>query len=972
MNIKRIWRHVWGIAALAAVLAVPQTAQAAKISDYQTAILYNSANGLLTSEANAIAQTSDGFLWVGSYSGLSRYDGSSFKSYDSINGVPGVVSLYVDGKERLWIGTNDNGVALFEDEKFTSFADTEVLSSHSIRAISEDGDGNIIVGTTMGVGYIDQNNELHALNEPQLNGEYIEALVRDKDGVVYGQTITGSIFSIENLRVRNFYEAENTDFGGGLCIAPDPNEPGYVYIGTMENTIVHTTLSKGMKSQKVYSIGEMTELNSILPVGDEVYICSDGGIGYISKRGVFRKLTGLPMDNSVDSAMEDSEGNLWFTSSRQGIMKIVPNDFVDVTGHAGISGVIVNSTCVADDMLYIGCDDGLIILDGERNRVENELTGMLAGIRIRSIRKGSDGTLYFATYSESGLVMLSPDGQISTCSSVNGLSSDRVRTSLEMQDGNIAVATSGGVNIIRNGKVKQILNAESGVKNSEILCIAQKSDGTLLMGSDGDGIYAYSDGDVRRFGRSDGLSSEVVMRMVADPVERDAFWIVTSNRIDYMDSKGQISNVEKFPYADNFDIYFDDADNAWILSGFGIYVIARDNFFDDKELDMTFYDSKSGLPTTATANSYSWIDNDSTLYIAGSAGVISVRMDKIQDKRDILQLAVPYIEADDQIYSIGEDGTVTIPASTKRLTVNCHAITYTLKNPKVKYQLKGFDDDAETVTRRDLAPVTYTNLNGGTYTFELSSLLPATSEVANTTTVTIHKELHFYEYLLVRILGAFALALIVGAIMWRYFNRKIIALEKRRKQQKAFINQTINAFAKAIDFKDRYTNGHSFRVAEYTKKIAQRMGFDEGKIEEIYNIALLHDIGKIAIPDEILNKPSGLNDEEYEVMKSHAKIGNEILKEITSDPKLALGAGCHHERIDGKGYPNGLKGDKIPQVAQIIAVADTFDAMYSTRPYRKKLELSTVLDEIRRIAGTQLNPEIVDVFVSLCDDGEIK
>lgn len=972
MNRKQIWHQVWGIVALAIILAAPLTVEAAKISDYQTAILYNSSNGLLTSEANAIAQTGDGFLWVGSYSGLTRYDGTNFKSYDSINGVPGVVSLYVDTKDRLWIGTNDNGVALFENEQFTSFADSEALSSHSIRAISEDGNGNIIVGTTMGLGYVDENNELHALNEPQINGEYIDGLTRDEDGVIYGRTLTGAIFTIEDLRVRNFYESENLEFGEAVCVAPDPKEPGYVYVGTANQSIVHAAIDGGMKPEKVYSTGEMTDLNSVLPVGDEVYVCSDGGIGYISKRGKFRILSDLPMDNSVDSATQDSEGNLWFTSSRQGIMKIVPNDFVDVTGDAGIEGKIVNSTCVSDGLLYIGCDDGLIILDGQRKQVQNELTDLLSGIRIRSIRTGKDGTLYFATYSDNGLVMRSPDGDITTCSSANGLSSDRVRTTLELQNGDIAVATSGGVNIIKDGEVRQILNAESGVKNSEILCIAQKSDGTLLMGSDGDGIYAYSDGNVQRFGRDDGLSSEVVMRMVADPIERDAFWLVTSNRIDYMDSDGQISNVEKFPYADNFDIYFDDEDNAWILSGIGIYVAERNNFFDDEEMDVTFFDSTSGLPTSATANAYSCIDEDGTFYIAGASGVISVKMNQIHDKTDILQLALPYVEVDDEIYPVEADGKVTVPASTKRLTVYGHAITYSLKNPKVQYQLVGFDDEATTVTRRELDPITYTNLRGGTYTFELSSLMPSTGETANTITVTIDKTRHFYEYLFVRLLGAFALAVIVGLCVWYYFRRKTLKLEARQKRQRAFINQVINAFAKAIDFKDRYTNGHSFRVANYTKKIATRLGFNEDEVEEIYNIALLHDIGKIAIPDEILNKPSGLNDEEYEVMKSHAKIGGEILQEISSEPDLALGAAYHHERIDGKGYPNGLAGDEIPRVAQIIAVADTFDAMYSTRPYRKKLALSTVLEEIRRISGTQLNPEIVDAFISLCDDGEIK
>ena len=139
----------------------------------------------------------------------------------------------------------------------------------------------------------------------------------------------------------------------------------------------------------------------------------------------------------------------------------------------------------------------------------------------------------------------------------------------------------------------------------------------------------------------------------------------------------------------------------------------------------------------------------------------------------------------------------------------------------------------------------------------------------------------------------------------------------------------------------------------------------------MYNIALLHDIGKITVPDEILNKPSGLTDEEFAIMKSHASNGESILEEIKADPELSIGAGYHHERLDGKGYPRGVAGADIPMVAQIIAVADTFDAMYSTRAYSKKKELSDVIAELRRVEGTQLNKDVVEHLVTLAEEGAL-
>ena len=186
------------------------------------------------------------------------------------------------------------------------------------------------------------------------------------------------------------------------------------------------------------------------------------------------------------------------------------------------------------------------------------------------------------------------------------------------------------------------------------------------------------------------------------------------------------------------------------------------------------------------------------------------------------------------------------------------------------------------------------------------------------------------------------------------------------------IQDISSAFAKCVDMKDAYTNGHSTRVAHYTALLAARLGKSQEEVDKIYNIALLHDIGKISIPDNILNKPGKLTDEEYLVMKSHPSRGLNILQDVSIAPELALGAGYHHEKYDGTGYPSGKKGDEIPQVAQIIAVADTFDAMYSTRPYRKKMTIEAVAAELRRVAGKQLNPDYVELFLQLIQEGEVE
>ena len=184
--------------------------------------------------------------------------------------------------------------------------------------------------------------------------------------------------------------------------------------------------------------------------------------------------------------------------------------------------------------------------------------------------------------------------------------------------------------------------------------------------------------------------------------------------------------------------------------------------------------------------------------------------------------------------------------------------------------------------------------------------------------------------------------------------------------------QTLTTIAKMIDAKDTYTEGHSQRVSIYSTRIAQELGFSTEEVETIRKIALLHDIGKVGIPDLILNKPARLTEEEYITMKNHAAIGGDIIMAIKTLPGLYDGVRYHHERYDGKGYPDGLKGDEIPYIARIIAVADAYDAMTSNRVYRRQLDDEHVLSELERGIGTQFDPDIARTMIELMKSGAVK
>ncbi|MCQ2082411.1 MAG: diguanylate cyclase [Lachnospiraceae bacterium] len=198
--------------------------------------------------------------------------------------------------------------------------------------------------------------------------------------------------------------------------------------------------------------------------------------------------------------------------------------------------------------------------------------------------------------------------------------------------------------------------------------------------------------------------------------------------------------------------------------------------------------------------------------------------------------------------------------------------------------------------------------------------------------------------------------------------RYIVELAQKNQEIQDMAIQTIATIANTIDAKDEYTRGHSKRVAEISVAIAKDMGMPAEEINNLRSIALLHDIGKIGVPDTVLNKPGKLTDDEYELMKQHTVIGADILKDIKMFQGIDVGARSHHEKYDGTGYPEKISGENIPYIARIIAVADAFDAMTSNRVYRKRLDLDYVVEELKRCSGSQFDPDIVNVLIRMLEE----
>ncbi|MCH5274256.1 MAG: HD domain-containing protein [Lachnospiraceae bacterium] len=236
-------------------------------------------------------------------------------------------------------------------------------------------------------------------------------------------------------------------------------------------------------------------------------------------------------------------------------------------------------------------------------------------------------------------------------------------------------------------------------------------------------------------------------------------------------------------------------------------------------------------------------------------------------------------------------------------------------------------------------------------------------------TIEFYRETKLWQHPLFWLLLSYAVVLLIWDLVIILLSARLRKYRQQQIRDQHIINESLQTFARIIDAKDEYTKGHSLRVSLYSREIARRMGMSEDDIQNIYYIALLHDIGKIGITDNILNKPGALTEEERAVIKQHVTIGGEILKDFFSIPNIVDGALYHHERFDGNGYASGLKGMDIPLVARIICVSDSFDAMSSARCYRKAMDMDYIKKELKENAGKQFDPEIVKYMLEMIQDG---
>lgn len=960
-----------------AVFAFHAKAEEPGFYDYVQTV-FSSNNGLPCGEANDIAATQDGVLWIGTYAGLYRYNGDEFHWMDEYDGVRNVNCLYADDGGRLWIGTNDNGLAVVVDEVITAaFNEDDGLPSNSVRSVVKGTDGYYYVGTTAGMAVFSLEDGL-TMTTTIPSVIYADHASADASGRVAAVTVAGELFILMNRHVVRFLpEASEGEQFASCVFAPD----GRLYAGTAAGRVIVFDVKDGLTEERAIQCGALRSVNCLLFADDgNVFLTADNGIGYLDGNSVYHAVNSNQFNASIDNMIVDFQGNFWFASSRLGLLRLTKSNFTDVYGSLGMENKVVNAICARDGTLYIGTDTGLdAVTPACTARVEDDLTALFTDVRVRCLLTDSRGHFWVCTYGK-GLFEIAPDGGVTVYNAESGTSGDWVRSVIELADGTVLAASDTGLRFMREGTVVGAVTREEGLTASMILTLSELPDGTILAGSDGDGLAVIKDGKVSRvLTRADGLSSGVIMRSVVDP-ESGGVFLVTSNALCYMDADYHVRLLDNFPYFNNYDVrLIADGEVLFVSGSAGIYVVNKDELLDGtEELSYELLDAGRGLTRSLTANAWSYSDSEGNLFLPCDSGMIRINVDRYNAGGKTYRLRLKELQIDDEHVPLAAGEVIDVPRTASKIEFIPEVINYTIEEPYVRYRLDGFDTQWTTIPAGKLSSVSYTNVPAGSYTFDLELLDSAGRDAVVSRTYPVVKRRAFYDSdlftLYLSVVAMLAVAWVTWFIVRKQVQRTINFQEKElafAKQQVQMGNETILAIAKTVDAKDENTSQHSQRVSHYAVLIAKKLGFSDEECENLRKAALLHDLGKIAIPDRILNKPAKLTDEEYAVMKSHVTKGAEILKDFTLIDHVVEGALYHHERYDGRGYVSGLKGEEIPIYGRIIGVADAFDAMTANRVYRQKLDFQYVIDEMKRCRGTQFDPQMDDILLELIEDGEI-
>ena len=946
---------------------------------------WNAESGLPANTITDVMQDKDGYMYFGTYSGLLRFDGVEFltlnRLYDEHYDFISARTTFQDSRGHIWIGSNDEGLVCIRHNngEVLKYTVKDGLPNNSIRAICEDKNNFMWIGTASGVICINRNYLLEYLSGfdkiPNDNKFLVYQLYCDTAGRMWIVTheenglycysgghfeVSNIIKSIENPVVTHMTQDSSGAFWFGVA-------PHYVVKVTSDSETVYDVGHGDQKGTSITAIFQDSAKNMWFALDNGITILHDGEFSYLD--------TGtLLADDSVNDIMEDRENNIWISLDRGGIQKLSHGRFQTTHTPTTVNAIAQDKL---RDMVWFGCDDGLYCYKNNKF-VTNEITEFCRNARIRHVGVTEDGAVLVSAYEKIGQVKFNLDGSVEQWKKENGLAGDRVRVAIQTKNKDLYVGTTSGLSHIKAGS-GEIINYYKGeqILNDFIMALYENDDGSIWFGTDGGGVYVLKDGEiVKSYTKDTGLVGNIVFKISS--VREGEIWVCTGSGLSIINKEtGATFNFDMangFGADGVFQVLQDYTQKIWGTNNKGIFNVSLSEMNEVMNgtraaVSLAYFSKLDGINSGGvTSTSVSMKDDKGRLWFTLIDGF--ALMDPV--KKGTINYAptvkVQTVSLDNEKQNILSDGgafgnKIVVAPNVKRVNIKYTGISHVSSElVRFKTMLEGFDEDFSDWTTERTA--SFTNLTPGQYVFHVIAQNADGVQSETESKLIIVKKAYLWQKIWFRILLTL---LIIGAVTLFIYLR-FAAYKKRQKEIEKLSIEVTTALSQTIDAKDKYTKGHSNRVAKYSRMLAQALGEDEKTQENIYYVALLHDIGKIGVPNAIINKPGKLTDEEYEIIKTHPVIGADILKTISSMPEISIGARSHHERYDGRGYPDGLAGENIPWIARIIGVADAYDAMTSNRSYRQYLPQDVVRAEIVKCRGVQFDPKVADAMIKLIDE----
>lgn len=746
---------------------IPIHANAAEISENYYVKRFEARDGLKSAEVNAIIQTDDHYIWVGSYSGLYKYDGLSFSNVLHDKGVLNVMSLYSASDGHLWIGTNDSGVFCYNPitQETMSYTVDDGLNSNSIRSICEDHNGTIYLGGLNSVTCIERSGAIQSYTDLSIPG-YVQSLCCLDNGIVVGVTNSGVAGCIKDGKISllnplldsNLFFCAVAKIHANHILLADSNDQIYEVDLDSAPTITHT-----------YDTGNLTDISSIKKQADKYFICCRNGLCYLDSDGEIHEMYTSDFSLSICDMLEDYQGNDWVASDKLGVAKLSKNPFGNPLRDTQDSEHVVNAIAKIDGQFILGCDDGIIALsDKDSKPIDLSWTHQFEGLRIRHLYQDTKGNIWVSTYSQLGLVCIAPDGTTTFYNEENSeIMGNRCRFVKESKDGTLYASNNSGLTIFENGVPVKTLDTSDGLKLPSILDLVETENGRLLAATDGGGIYIIKNQQIiDHIGQENGLKTLTVLKIIPCT---GGYIYITSNAL-YYDDGTTIKSLKYFPYSNCYDMFITQSKQAWICSSAGIYVVnEQDLLLDNEEYPYILLNNYRGLDTTLTANAWHHVDAQGTAYLCTSTGIRTISIPAFNSKKQSSEVTayIKSIVVDGVPIEPDKKGIYQISADSNRISVTPAVLNYDLSTPIVRIWMEGFDDVGVRYNQSEQSSVSFTNLPPGTYNLKVQIINEQDhSIIYNELSVPVVKHEVFYKRTVFHVLSMLCLLILASYFTW--------------------------------------------------------------------------------------------------------------------------------------------------------------------------------------------------------------